>query len=289
MIKKLIIIILFLIPIYISSFNKIAFFCNTNETNIIIHLKDLDLYLDLNDYITGVVASEMPALFETEALKAQSVASRSYALSKLTNNVVEITSSINDQVYSPNYKLKEKWKQEYNTYYQKILNLVNSTTTEVIKRDNKILRTYYFSMSNGYTENSQTVFSENTFQSVPSEEDPTIVNYKYKTTFTEEELKEKLNLTSITIDKIERNETNHISNITISNKQYTGIEIRKLLNLRSTDFKINKTNNIYEIITTGYGHGVGMSQYGANYMAKQGKNYKEILSHYYQNTQILKI
>lgn len=289
MIKKLIITILFLIPIYISSFNNTAFFYNSDQPNIIIHLKDLELYLDLNDYITGVVSSEMPALFETEALKAQSVASRSYALSNLTNNTIELTSSINDQVYSPNYILKEKWKENYNTYYQKIAEIVNSTTTEVIKRENKILRTYYFSISNGYTENSETVFNDTTFQSVISEEDSSTPNYKYTKIFTEEELKTKLNLSEITIKNITKNETNHISTITISDRNFTGIELRKLLDLRSTDFEITKNNNTYEITTTGYGHGVGMSQYGANNMAKKGKNYKEILEHYYQNTQISKI
>lgn len=289
MIKKLTITILFILPIYISSFNKAAFLNKTNDSNIIIHIKDLDQYIDLNDYIIGVVASEMPALFETEALKAQSVASRSYALSNLTNNIVEITSNKNDQVYTPNYILKEKWQNNYQTYYQKISSIVTSTTTEVIKRDNKILRTYYFSMSNGYTENSQTVFSENTFQSVISNEDQNITNYKYTTTFTEEELKSKLNLPTINIEDINKNETNHVSTITISNKTFTGIEIRKLLNLRSTDFEIIQDNTTYKITTTGYGHGVGMSQYGANYMAKQGKNYKEILEHYYQNTQISKL
>lgn len=289
MIKKLIITILFLIPIYISSFNNTAFFYNSDQPNIIIHLKDLELYLDLNDYITGVVSSEMPALFETEALKAQSVASRSYALSNLTNNTIELTSSINDQVYSPNYILKEKWKENYNTYYQKIAEIVNSTTTEVIKRENKILRTYYFSISNGYTENSETVFNDTTFQSVISEEDSSTTNYKYTKIFTEEELKTKLNLSEITIKNITKNETNHISTITISDRIFTGIELRKLLDLRSTDFEITRNNNTYEITTTGYGHGVGMSQYGANNMAKKGKNYKEILEHYYQNTQISKI
>lgn len=287
--KKLLLLILFLIPIFISSFNKATFLFSNNEKAIIVHLTDLDLYLDLNDYVTGVVASEMPALFNEEALKAQAVAARSFATSKIENNFLELTSGISDQVYSPNFKLKEKWNDDYNKYYNKIYKCVKSTHNEVIKRDNKILRTYYFSMSNGYTENSQTVFNDTTFTSVKSLENENTPNYKFQKTFSSSDLNKLLNISSIDIQNIERNETNHVKSITINNKTYTGIEFRKLLNLRSTDFTIEKQDNNYIITTIGYGHGVGMSQYGANQMAKEGSSYKEILNHYYENTEISEI
>ena len=287
--KKLLLLILFLIPIFISSFNKATFLFSNNEKAIIVHLTDLDLYLDLNDYVTGVVASEMPALFNEEALKAQAVAARSFATSKIENNFLELTSGISDQVYNPNFKLKEKWNDDYNKYYNKIYKCVKSTHNEVIKRDNKILRTYYFSMSNGYTENSQTVFNDTTFTSVKSLENENTPNYKFQKTFSFSDLNKLLNISSIDIQNIERNETNHVKSITINNKTYTGIEFRKLLNLRSTDFTIEKQDNNYIITTIGYGHGVGMSQYGANQMAKEGSSYKEILNHYYENTEISEI
>lgn len=287
--KKLLLLILFLIPIFISSFNKATFLFSNNEKTIIVHLTDLDLYLDLNDYVTGVVASEMPALFNEEALKAQAVAARSFATSKIENNFLELTSGISDQVYSPNFKLKEKWNDDYNKYYNKIYNCVKSTHNEVIKRDNKILRTYYFSMSNGYTENSQTVFNDTSFTSVKSLENENTPNYKFQKIFSSSELIKLLKVSNIDIQNIERNETNHVKSITINNKTYTGIEFRKLLNLRSTDFTIEKQDNNYIITTIGYGHGVGMSQYGANQMAKEGSSYKEILNHYYENTEISEI
>ena len=287
--KKLLLLILFLIPIFISSFNKATFLFSNNEKTIIVHLTDLDLYLDLNDYVTGVVASEMPALFNEEALKAQAVAARSFATSKIENNFLELTSGISDQVYNPNFKLKEKWNDDYNKYYNKIYKCVKSTHNEVIKRDNKILRTYYFSMSNGYTENSQTVFNDTTFTSVKSLENENTPNYKFQKTFSSSDLNKLLNVSNIDIQNIERNATNHVKSITINNKTYTGIEFRKLLNLRSTDFTIEKQDNNYIITTIGYGHGVGMSQYGANQMAKEGSSYKEILNHYYENTEISEI
>ena len=287
--KKILLLISFLLPIFISSFNKTTFLFSNKDKNIIIYLTDLDLYLDLNDYVTGVVASEMPALFNEEALKAQAVASRSFATSKMENNYLELTSGISAQVYSPIYKLQEKWQSDFDKYYQKISNCVKSTNNEVIKRNNKILRTYYFSMSNGYTENSQTVFNDTTFTSVKSLENENTPNYKFQKTFSAEELQKILNISNIDIQSIERSNTNHVSTITINNKIYTGIQFRKLLNLRSTDFTIQKQDNNYIITTIGYGHGVGMSQYGANQMAKEGSSYKEILNHYYENTEISEI
>lgn len=283
--------ILFLLPISISSFifeHKTTFFTNTKKANII-YVKDKDLSLDVDDYIIGVVAGEMPALFQNEALKAQAIASRSYALSSLTDNQVTISSSINDQVYLTNYELKEKWQDKYEEYYQKIASAVKETSNLVIKRDKKILKTYYFSMSNGYTESSLDVFNINTFSSVESPYETSLINFTVEKIFSEEELKKILNLSEIKITNIEKSATNHIKTLTVSNNTYTGIEFRKKLNLRSTDFTIEQKNTNYVITTKGYGHGVGMSQYGANEMAKNGDNYETILNHYYKNTKISKI
>ena len=211
---------------YICSFieDKATFFSNT----IIVHLNDKNLNLDLNDYIIGVVSAEMPALFNDEALKAQSVASRSYATSKMTNNYIEISSSINDQVYLTNYELKEKWNDDYNKYYQKIAIAVSQTSNKVIKRDNNILKTYYFSMSNGYTENSQNVFKENTFTSVSSPyENENLNNFIVKNTFEESEIMDILNITNVNIMDIVYNDTHHVEKIVVNNKEYEGTEFIK--------------------------------------------------------------
>lgn len=299
--KKLILIIIFLVPIYISSFkvkettffnndtSKVISKNNKNSKTVIVHVKDKDLYLDLEDYVTGVVAAEMPALFDEEALKAQAVASRSYAMSSVKNNIITISSSISDQVYKTNYELSDNWQGNYDKYFKKIQEAVRETENLVIKRDNKILRTYYFSMSNGYTENSLAVFNENTFESVSSSLEQKLSNYLKTVTYTKNELCKLLKLDDINIQNIKRNETNHVDKIIINNKEFTGVEFRKILNLRSTDFEIEEDNGEYIIATKGYGHGVGMSQYGANEMAKIGKKYEEILNHYYKNTEIKKI
>ena len=151
------------------------------------------------------------------------------------------------------------------------------------------LKTFYFSMSNGKTENSQTVFNEELFTSVDSPYEKELPNFQITKTISEDELKKVLNITNIEIEKIEKNDTDHVKSIIVSGNAFTGIEFRKMLNLRSTDFYKLKKDNSYEITTKGYGHGVGMSQYGANEMAKLGYNYKEIVDHYYQNTEIITI
>jgi stage II sporulation protein D len=293
-IKKLFIIIAFLLPITIFSFkSKSSFIKKTTffkSNTIIVHLINKDLYLDLNDYLIGVVSSEMPALFNDEALKAQAVASRSYVLSGISDDLINISSSTNDQVYQTNYELHDKWQDNYDTYYHKISSLVNETKNEVIKRDNKIVKTFYFSMSNGYTENSINVFSDNSLTSVKSEyENESLPNFISTKAISSQELQNLFNLNAIEIGALERDNTNHVIYLTINGNKYKGTQIRKILGLRSTDFTITKSENNYLFTTKGYGHDVGMSQYGANEMAKHGYNYKDILMHYYQNTKLTKI
>ena len=275
------------------------------ETNFNLEKKDKEITvkvlinnevktLNLEDYIIGVVAGEMPASFEIEALKAQSVASRTYALFKKNNSNgnYDLTDDTNSQVYIDNEAMKTKWKEDYNLYYDKIKKAVLSTKGEVLTKDNQIIKAYYFSMSNGNTQDAKEVFKEEDYlkrvDSIYDNEQ--INNYKVTTNISKEEFKTKLgiNCDPIIIKDIIKNESNYISTIDICNKTFSGIEIRKLFNLRSSSFDIEVNNDI-EITTYGYGHGVGMSQYGANGYAKNGYNYKEILKHYYTNVEITSI
>lgn len=291
--KKLILIILFLLPISICSFllkKKAVFFSEKPKHNtLIINVKEKNLHLDLEDYVVGVVAGEMPALFQDEALKAQAVAARSYVLSKEKDGNYELSASTSDQVFLTSYEMKEKWKEDYDEYYNKILNAVKETTGEVLTKDNKILKAFYFSMSNGYTENSKVVFGEDLTQSVESPFEASLSNFEIVKEFSKNELLEKLGVDNLNIENQQISETKHTSSIIIGGKEFSGIEVRKLLNLRSTDFEIKQVGENFNIITRGYGHGVGMSQYGANELAKSGKSYKDILAYYYKNTRIVNL
>lgn len=291
--KKLILIILFLLPISICSFllkKKAVFFSEKPKHNtLIINVKEKNLYLDLEDYVVGVVAGEMPALFQEEALKAQAVAARSYVLSKEKDGNYVVSASTSDQVFLTSYEMKEKWQNDYDEYYNKILNAVKKTTGEVLTKDNKILKAFYFSMSNGYTENSKVVFGEDLTQSVESPFEASLSNFEIVKEFSKSELLEKLGVDNLNIENQQISETKHTSSIIIGGKEFSGIEVRKLLNLRSTDFEIKQVGENFNIITRGYGHGVGMSQYGANELAKSGKSYKEILAYYYKNTKLVNL
>lgn len=224
----------------------------------------------------------MPALYKDDALKAQTIASRSYLLSKSDEEI--ITTSTKEQAFLANYELYDKWGSDYDKYIKKFQNIIIDTDNMVIKRDDKILKTYYFSMSNGYTENSITVFNEKLFESVASPYEENNKNFKVSNEISKVDLCNLLGVENVIIGDIVRTDTNHVDSIIINNKKYLGTEIRKILNLRSTDFEVKENDDSYTFTTRGYGHGVGMSQIGANELAKMGYDFKYILNYYYKDT-----
>lgn len=291
--KELIYTLVILIPITIISF----LFKGTNfnmqknkqivdKYQVNVETTDELLTMDIEEYIIGVVAGEMPALFHKEALKAQAIASRTYLINHLQSNKT-ISNTTDDQVYLTEEEMKEKWKDDYKKYYNKIKEAVLSTKNLIMYYNNEPIKAYYFSTSNGYTASSISVFNENR-EYLTSVESPFDKDNSHTITISKQDFCNKLNMlcNQISISNIIKDNSNRISSITINNKTYTGIEIRKLLSLRSTDFTINIKENNIEIITKGYGHGVGMSQYGANNMAKLGFTYEEILKYYYQDIKI---
>lgn len=296
--RYLLILILILSIIAISSFwkEKTTFFDNSEDMNIIIKNKDTDEEKEINleEYVIGVIAGEMPASFDEEALKAQAIAARSYAINKINTSTTsyDVLTDITNQVYITIEQMQEKWGNDFNYYYEKIKNAVDATKGLVMTYDKEVISAYYFSMSNGYTEDVAAVFGgeKDYLVSVESSWDKNVKNFTVLTTISKEEFCTKLNIecNNIVINKIKRSDTNHVETILVNNKEFKGTEIRSLLGLRSTDFTIEIDNDI-KITTNGYGHGVGMSQYGANEMAKLGYTYDEILKYYYKNIEIEKI
>lgn len=295
--RNLIIAVIFLSVIAIlSSFDKKETVFLNEEKTVTIKNNETkeEKNLELEEYIIGVVAGEMPASFEIEALKAQAIAARSYAMNKIntSNETYDLVTDVTNQVYITTDEMKNKWQSEYDYYYEKIKNAVLETQGLVMKYNNEIISAYYFAMSNGSTEDVSLVFGESKdyLQSVDSSWDENVKNFTVETNITKEEFCKKLDIScdDIIIKDIKRSETNRVNEITINNKKFKGTEVRSLLNLRSTDFAI-EINESIKITTKGYGHGVGMSQYGANEMAKNGSTYEEILKHYYNNIEISKI
>lgn len=282
------VIILILTPLTLISFKKKEtnfYIEEKEEPEVKISYNNEQLNMNLEEYVIGVIAAEMPASFEVEALKAQAIAARTFALKKLEEKNCLLT-DITDQVYIDETKMKEKWQDEYELYYNKIKEVVEATKGKVLKYQDKLINAYYYARSNGYTESSINVFNEKTeyLNSKESLFEPLDIR---ETKMEKQEFCNKLNIdcNEIRIDSIIKDESKRVSSLLINNKLFTGIEIRKLLNLRSTDFDI-KIGDEISITTTGYGHGVGMSQYGANALAKNGYTYEEILKYYYENTEI---
>lgn len=289
----LVVVICLSIILAVVSSRNTTFFDNQNMITVKDSLTEEIKELELEEYIVGVVAGEMPASFNEEALKAQAVAARTYAAFKITTSTNEyaVVTDVTDQHYITTKEMKELWGNDYDKYYGKIKKAVNETKNQIMFYEDKIVEAYYFAMSNGYTENCEEVFSQKRdyLQSVASVYDnDSINNFSVTKVLTKQEFLNKLSITSndILINNIERSKTNRVLEITINNKTFLGTEVRNLLGLRSTDFTISIKDDEVQITTKGYGHGVGMSQYGANGMANVGFNYEEILKYYYQNIEI---
>ena len=289
-------IILFIIPILNGIFNK-------NLQTDIVKVYDVKnnkiLDININDYLVGVVSAEMPAEFEYEALKAQIIACRTYLESKDKcdkNKSADIcTDSSHCQAYLSNDELKEKWGTYYNKYITKIKNAVKDTNNLKIYYQNKPIKAVYHSTSSGKTENSADVWGSDMpyLKSVDSSFDKDSPKYVSKYSLSLHEFKSVLKDKYKDIDfnneifsDIIRSEGGSVKEIKLYNKLFTGNEIRNTFKLQSSNFNIEiKEDNIHFNVY-GYGHGVGMSQYGANFLAKKGYDYRDILSHYYTDVDI---
>lgn len=297
--KILLGIIVVLLPITIFMLCKQITFDSPVSENIDEKSKSQEIYIDflinnekkkipIEEYLINVVGAEVPALFDIEALKSQAVASRTFALYE-ENTRGYVTTS--DQAYNTLEELQNKWQKNYYTYLEKIKNAVNMTKNQVMTYDKQLIKSYFYAMSNGYTTTSLSVFNEdlpylNTI--MPTMDNETTAKFIVTKKVSKREFCTTLNIdcTELNINKITTDYSNRIETISINKTTYTGIEIRKKFNLRSTDFTIAIENDDVIFTTKGYGHGVGMSQYGANAMAKNGSTYEDILKYYYQGVTI---
>jgi len=246
--------------------------------------------LSMTDYLIGVVGAEMPASFNIEALKAQAVVARTYALKKIESGG-RLTDTVSTQSYKDNNELKKLWGSSFDTYYNKIMEAVLATKDISIYYNGNLIDAVYHSTSNGMTQDALYVWGNSIpyLVSVDSSWDKDATSYLREVS---KDFNSVLNLLGIdfrediTFEILSRDNSGRVLEVRVGDNTYSGIEFRNLLGLRSADFDFLLENGNLIITTRGYGHGVGMSQYGANGMAKDGYNYLQILRHYYTGVNI---
>ncbi len=257
---------------------------------------DVETY-SLEDYLFGVVAAEMPALYEEEALKAQTVAAYTYYIRKKNSEGdYDITDDYRvDQAFITPAAAKEKWGDGAEKYSSRILSAVKEVMGKKITYDGQPISAVYHAVSGGRTERAKDIWGGDYpyLVAVDSSWDKQAPNYISTAIFTAAELKSALEaLVGITdlenncFGEPSRTESGSIKSISVAEATLTGQQIRSALSLKSADFDVTFADGVYTFTVRGYGHGIGMSQYGANCLAKEGKTYIEILTHYYPGCKV---
>lgn len=271
------------------------------SNNKVITVSDLD-------YLYGAVACEMNASYHEEALKAQAIACYTYAYKlrdhqtltpsdDLKGAHLKVDTSQNIG-YMTEQKAKEKFGNNFDSYWNKIKSAVDSVYGQMVLYKEEPIIASYHAISAGKTETAEVVWGGKVpyLINVDSSYDKSVEGYQTLSNFTQEQIKEKLAAIykDIQFDKdiknwftaAKKSTAGTVTTIKVGNKNLTGKDVRTALDLRSANFTIEIKDNEFKFTVLGYGHGVGMSQSGANAMAQKGKNYKEILLHYYPGTQV---
>lgn len=252
---------------------------------------DLIEQLKLEEYIFGVVSGEMPAIFQEEALKAQAVIARTYAMKRISRNL-PIRHFNSTQIYRDKNYLKDIWGNHYDEYRTKILKAIRDTEHEVIKFEGDYIDSYYHLASNGRTEDSSNVLklAYPYLVSVDSSFELDSDNVGYRVV-PNDYLSKLLNVPiqeNTEIELLMKTIGHRVKYIRFGDKVFDGLLLARRLGLNSNDFSVSIGRDATTFTTRGYGHGLGLSKYGAEGMAKSGYNYYQILNHYYPNTYIEK-
>lgn len=258
----------------------------------------------MEQYVCNVVSAEMPASYEIEALKAQAVVARTYTLYKAQHpkhdNADICDSSTCCQAWISKEDRLSKWEEnERDNNWTKIVQCVSDTKGKIITYDNAPINAFFHSNSGGTTETASDVWGgENLpyLQVVQTAGEDGYKQFSSEVAFTFDELlnklKEKYGDISIDFSKdddikiLDYTQSGRVKTIKFGNHELSGVETRTILGLKSTNFEFYKSDNNITFIVKGYGHGVGMSQTGADSMAKDGATFEEIIHHFYSNVQI---
>lgn len=263
--------------------------------------KIVDMHLE--EYIAGVVAAEMPAEFELEALKSQAVAARTYAVKNMmffggsglvSQPGADVSTDYHQsQAWVSTEKLKERWGNNYTAYWGKIGRAVEETRGQVITYNGELINAVFHSTSGEHTASAKEVwgFDYPYLTSVPCTWDQKTPRYQERKEFpvanieqllgSETQVVAAMQNGSGAIQVIEKTDSGRVAQIRIGSKVLPGLAVREKLDLRSTNFTVEIRDGKMIFNTIGYGHGVGLCQYGANGMAKTGRDYRQIITTYY--------
>jgi len=253
--------------------------------------------LELNDYLTSVLLREMPADFEMEALKAQAVVARTYTLRRLKYSAKHDTAVVcTDSGCCQGYYSQKAYLQDGGSMesVQKMSSAVLETSDEVLVYNNQLIEATYFSCSGGMTEDAVAVWGSDIPYLVATESpgEENAAHYTDTLTLSITEFAQKLDIKIPEkhvqlVEAVSYTSGGGVDEIRICGRAYRGTQLRQLLGLRSTAFVISVVGDTVTITTKGFGHRVGMSQYGADAMAVGGNTYRQILSHYYRGTELI--
>lgn len=317
--------LIFLIPFIFT----ITFECNKgdNSFNELVNKKDYISYdygkyktinvlkedgniveMNLDEYLLGVVSAEMPANYDIEALKAQAVVARTYTLYTIIHSDKHgdgsiCTNSACCQAWLSKEDRMSKWEEaEREANWNKIEEAVYSTSGEVIEYNGEVIDAFFHSNSGGKTEVPANVWGGTEYpylQAVETSGEDGYTQYSSEVTIGKNEfeskMREKYSDFQIdwneekNIEIVEYTDGGRVKTIKIGNKNLSGVEVRSIFGLKSANFNISIENDTIKFSVKGYGHGVGLSQTGADSMAKQGANYKDIINHFYTNVQIVSL
>lgn len=261
----------------------------------------------LDTYLCNVVSAEMPADYEFEALKAQAVVARTYTIYKIQNKKHENADICDDSTCCQAWVSKEtrlaRWEEsQRESNWAKIEQCVNDTKGKIITYEGKPINAFFHANSGGTTELPVNVWGGTGLpylQVVETAGEEGYTQYSSEVTLSQEELLNKLRTKyddiQINFDDnedvriLEYTDSNRVKTVKFGNHEISGVETRSLLGLKSTNFEIIKEGETIKFSVKGYGHGVGMSQTGADTMAKEGSNYEEIIKHFYVGVEIKEV
>ncbi len=278
----------------ISPVERIDFFQIKNSST-----KAIDT-VAVEEYVLGAVCSEMPASFHLEALKAQAVSARTWAVYQQLwqkEHPDEALDGADFQADPSNWKgyvtmeqAQERFGEKFNEYWSILTQAMEETRGQILCFEEAPIAAAYHAISAGSTEAAEYVWGSPLpyLQAVSSIGDELSPGYEVSVTFTKTQLAELLSVPihDLWLEITEWSPSGYVTKILTGTGELSGTEFRSLLGLRSSSFTIAHEGENVIITTHGYGHGAGLSQYGADFMARQGNSYQEILAHYYPNTEL---